>query len=199
MELSDLLLKPDELKVKESCFQVPIHPLIVHYPNQLETPTAKQYFHQAIHEWKKELTTYIKSLDPSCQEKREEKEWITRAFLKPERFKKQKFRNEQYGPFENNTQEDERNFSGYISIGRNLGSIYFHNTEEFHTFPYRRYLNLSEEKLKEYQIPHENNQIYTHKHHNIDHFPQALLLKTWAMIYLNQVLTEIHQETNLNH
>ena len=194
MELQNLLLTPSELIIRDSCFQVPIHPSIIQYQHKLETLNAEHFFHPAVNAWKKELRGYTKSLDLSSQEKREEKEWITQSFLKPERFIRKKFQTERYGSFENNTQQDDRGFSGYISIGRNFGSLYFNNTDEFHAFPYPKYLNLTEAKLAEYKIPGEEHQIYTHRQHNIDHFPQALLLRTWAMIYLNQVLTEVYND-----
>ncbi len=191
MELTDLILKPEELIVRNSCFQIPIHPLIVHYQNEFKTPTAEHLFRPAIRRWREELRIYAQNLPES-----EEKIWITQTFLKSEKFIKKRFQNECYGSFENITHQDERGFSGYISIGRNQGNIYFHNTEEYHTFPYPKYLNISQEKLTEYKIHTNQGKIYSFQHHNIEHFPQALLLRTWAMIYLNQVLIEVYHKNN---
>jgi len=194
MRLNDLLLKKEELPILyKNAFQIPIHPRLLDSSVHIDTGIAAGVFPQAADEWYEDLRKYTEQLDDG-----EEKEWMLDVFLKEEpRILKED--NKQFlRTWEDGVEHMENGLVGSFSISRNSGgTLYynpsFHPSKDLVPLSGGRYIRFSSEKLKEFSISQRSDmmEIIVYSHHNIDHYPGALFLRNWAMLYMNEVFKQV--------
>ena len=186
MKLDDLLLTKDEIPVRHlTSFFVPIHPLLLKPPHGLSPTLAQEAFPQAEQEWKIELTAYASGL-PSG----EERTWIEEVFLgkkSPRSDPEFPFLTPPPFTFNVKTLADENGFVQHLSIGRNTGNLHF-TGEETAYLP--AWTLLSPEKILAYQC-NASGEAYAYQHDNIEHRPSALLMRNWALLYVNAALRQV--------
>lgn len=199
MKLDQLLLRKEELPILNgTSFVVPIYPALLREDIQLDPQIAHQVFPQAAQEYHQDLAAYIETM-----EDRQDKKWYKEVFLKEgvqfgTHFGRQTILD---GTWEDLVQTDETGFAHVLSINRNAGgSLYFNKGDMFSC---NRYIsppqvNFSPEKFDAYAVhkfpDSEGVVAYAYGHHNIDHYPGALFLRNWAILYLNEAMKLLGEE-----
>jgi len=192
MKLENLFLKKEELPILyKTCFEIPIHPKLLDPAIQIDESIAQELFPQAAEDWYKDLKNY-------SPETNQEKEWIDGVFLK-EKPKIEKHLCNQYlfGFWRDEINFADNGFVTGFSISRDGGgSIYFNDWDDYDhhkTLIPNPYILFSKEKVKEfdYKKSERFSITFTYASHNIDHFPGALFLRNWAIMYMNEVFKQI--------
>jgi len=185
MELEKLLLTREEIVITETercSFVVPIHPsLIGDLPQSI--PQDPSYLLRSIPEairWTiKDLQTYITTGEGrriGTAEKvlrelpREDREYNQSSMISPGFTVIHTF---------------HKNCPYTMAISTNPG-LYI-DTERISSSTCK----FSEEKFAEYRNKRRQTHVWTT--HNIDHMPQALFLRNWAIAYHNELLKELHK------
>ena len=201
MELKDLLLKKEELPILyENCFQIPIHPMLLNPAVRIDCTLAKKVFPKVAEEWYNDLQEYAKTVEDV-----QIKEWILKVFLK----EKPKIK-EEFGDYVLNriwrseVSFSENGFARMLSINRNAGGTLYYTEGDFscrHFIPFEgeeRYIQFSEEKVRAFSIEihepmpgHLGGEMHIYASHNIDHYPGALFLRNWAVLYINSALEQV--------
>jgi hypothetical protein len=187
MNLKEITLKKEELPIlHQTCFQIPIHPKLLNSNIQINENLAQKLFPLVAKEWYEDLKKY-------SPKDNEEKEWINQIYLKHKPKITKEFNHQYLNEFwKDEIQTKDNGLVTCFSISRNGGgSLYFNqddsNCESFGIM----YIKFSEEKKKEFQIENEFNRMNVYAQHNIDHYPGALFLRNWAIMYMNEVFKEI--------
>ena len=191
MKLEKLFLTKDELPILyKTCFQIPIHPKLLEENIKIRKEIAHEVFPRAAEDWYNDLSDYVKNV-----EEKQTKEWIENVFLKnkPE-IEKFNGRQNILGCWSDDIMTKENGFARCLSISRDGGgTLYFNkgdsNCEAFSGI----YINFPKDKIEEFKINNtsEFDLFYSYAQHNIDHYPGALFLRNWAIIYMNEVFKEI--------
>lgn len=199
MGIEGLLLTKDEIPIiRETSFYLPIHPMLLDKGLNLDPEIAFRLFPQAVKEWHEELSRHTETL-PAGQTKT----WYQEVFLKGGlRIAEEKGFPRFRLPFGwgSEAYADERGFAQTLSVTRNSGSIYFNVTDDQcgwaifeDSIPGVRF---APEKLKGFS--HKNRvydgrrlfSLHIYAKHNVDHFPAALLLRNWGILYLNEAMKQ---------
>lgn len=200
MELKDLLLKKEELPIlRETSFFIPIHPTLLNPDIRLDSTIAKKVFPEAANDWYEDLRKYAESLEDESTRR-----WIEEVFLKqkPEvetEYSRQRVKSLYW---EDQTESDPNGFVRVFSISRDGGgSLYFNEGEidsrEFVSFEREiKLIKFPRNKLIEFGKPYslgdvEGVVLNVYSQHNVDHFPGALFLRNWAILYMNEALKQI--------
>ena len=166
---------------------------------------AQKVFPQAAREWYADLKKHRETpeLDDTT------KEWYDRAFLKKEPEIKIEFGHRCIldGMWKEELALDDNGFARGLSISRDFGgSLYFNQNDmccselTYLDGNAGRLLKLSTEKARAFSFNQtkldgkELAEIYIYSQHNIDHFPGALFLRNWAMIYINAAIREVTEK-----
>ena len=94
---------------------------------------------------------------------------------------------------------DSNGFAWGLSINRDAGGSLYFNKEDFSCKEFlfndlkNAYIKFSEEKAKHFAVENraEGAVVHTYAHHNIDHYPGALFLRNWAILYINSAMEHI--------
>ena len=199
--LENLILKKEEIPIlNETCFQVPIHPIFLSDHVSISENLAKEVFPKAVKEWYEDLIRYSDNL---CD--KNTKEYINEFFLKSSPNIEKKHGNQIITPlcWEDNILTLENGFVCSFSIRRNSGGTLWFNKEDMNCRVFvslnNSYSLFPKEKIIEYvakdQIINpgdsdETASMYVYAQHNIDNYPGALLLRNWAIIYLNEAMRQ---------
>jgi len=198
MNIEELLLKKEELPIlRESCFQIPIHPRLLDETLEINPELANQVLPQVTDEWYTELGQYCETLKDE-----EAKAWIKGAFLKKGARVIQNLANPIFGGWTINVSLENSGFAEGLSIGRNGGgSLYFDskdtNCKHFVSFDSEGYIRFPRQKAENFALKIKDTPnlqgvvVYTYGSHNIDAYPGALFLRNWAIAYENEALKEI--------
>ena len=204
MEFEKLILRKEEIPILyENCFQVPIHPKLLDPTIKLDENIAKKVFAKAADEWYNELVEYADSL-----EEKNTQRWIREVFIK----KKPKIKKE-YGRqkldtlyWEDSVFNLKNGFASSLSINRNAGgTLYFNrdtiDSEGFALFNSPGgYIRFSKDKALEFSFDNriinlgegsEGVNVHIYNLHNVDHYPGALFLRNWALLYLNEAMKQV--------
>ncbi|MEK6823940.1 MAG: hypothetical protein AABY06_02790 [Nanoarchaeota archaeon] len=190
MKLEQLFLKKEELPILyKNCFQIPIHPKLLDENIKIDETIAKRIFPRAAKEWYEDLKNYSPETD-------QEKEWIKNVFLKNKPKITKHFDLQILNGFwQDEINFNENGFTRCFSISRNTGgSLYFNNGDlNCETFIPNRYIQFSEEKIKEFEFKkiEKYPRVYKYAPHNVDDYPGALFLRNWAILYMNEVFKQI--------
>ena len=95
-------------------------------------------------------------------------------------------------------------FATCLSIDRDAGGTLYLPIDKHHEeYIYPPIVNFSKEKFEAYKafdLDLKNSLgVYAHvyEHHNIDHYPGALFLRNWSLLYLNEALKEVDSQLRL--
>jgi hypothetical protein len=191
MELDDLLLTKKELPILYgNCFIIPIHPKLLSDGISIDPKIANRVFPQVAAEWYDDLKEYVGNLGEG-----ETKTWIKTVFLKETPKITESYGHQVIKPgvWEDNVWTKENGLAHCLSIDRNAGgSLYIMEHPELIMLPY---VNFTPKKFKEFDTGEmdQDNAVTSHMYgqHNIDHYPGALFLRNWAILYLNEVFKQI--------
>lgn len=204
MLLEDLMIKKEEIPIlHENCFQVPIHPRLLNPNIKIDENHARAVFPKAAKEWYNELTEYSKTLGNKST-----KEWIEEVFLKKKpKIKKEYDQQIIYSlDWKDEVSTNERGFARFLMINRNNGgSLYFNQSDTLGSrafLPFNNsagYIRFSKNKCLEFDIENkavtigdeEGVMVYVYNMHNVDHYPGALFLRNWAILYLNEAMKQV--------
>lgn len=198
MRLEQLLLKKEELPIlHETCFIVPIYFRLLDEDIKINPEIANQVFPQAAKEWYDELKEYIETV-----ENEKTKEWYESVFLTHELKIKKEYGRQIVDPpgfWEDTVITGDNGFATGLSINRNVGGslgLPWENHTDQIIYP--PLVNFSPEKLKVYatlSFPNVKS-VYapTYSQHNVDHYPGALFLRNWAILYLNEAMKSVGKE-----
>lgn len=204
MKLDQLLLRKEELPIlgKPDCprFTVPIHPALLRPDVRIDPTIAYHVFRQAAQEYHTELTQYVATMQDE-----KEKVWYKEVFLKNPTVMTDKRGRQTIldGMWEDLVQTGENGFARVLSINRNVGGTLFYNSEDrscTHEYLSPPTVNFTPEKFAAYAVLEKNPNIIgvtgnAYSHHNIDHYPGALFLRNWAILYLNEAMKSIGGST----
>lgn len=195
MKLEQLLLTKKELPIHTiegtlSCpnFQVPIHPKLMDPNIKIDEQLANNVFPQAAKDWHEDLSKVAQN-----------DEWIKDAFLK-EKPNVEYARGEQTITsigWHDHVLTAKNGFASSLSISRNHGGTLYLDPNNLQGWIYRHHANFSLEKFKAYNSSGHHKAVaasaysYIYSTHNIDHYPGALFLRNWAILYLNEALKQV--------
>lgn len=195
MELSDLLLKKEEIAIlHKSDFCVPIHPRLTQPDIILPRDIAYDVLPGVVEAWQADIKELMVEYDPKYQD------WITEVFLSQKATLTDEGTRKIIKPthFEPVTRIDATGFCSSFSISRDFGgSIYFNKSDssarQLICPPFAKF---SPEKFREYGNgrpgPSEDSSVaFIYEQHNVDELPGATLLRNWAIAYLNAAMTHI--------
>lgn len=192
------LLKQEVPISRQNGFYPPIHPKLTLQDTNIDRDLARNVFSQAAKEWHLDLQEYTDKLeDPKL------KEWLQQVFLR----KKPKVNN-RHGRLELNILGWEANINcgknglaEVLSISRNAGGSLYCSSEFYRTYAIidDPRGGMPKEKAVEMSIDgkivqigeHQGVRIYTYNQHNVDHYPGALFLRNWVVLYLNEAMKGI--------
>jgi hypothetical protein len=198
MELEAILLKKEEIEIFEKTgFYVPIHPSLLDKSAKIDPALAKKVFPQAASEWYQDLKQAVEGIQDA-----QESKWIRETFLKEEPRIEVAYPNTPYAEqrlasvqWKDNMITDENGFARSLEINRNYGgTLYLSPNPMYISTPFIRF---SREKFSEYSygaptsVATDHGHAHVYLQHNVDHFPGALFLRNWAIIYLNGALKQI--------
>ena len=201
MEISDLILRKEEILVlSNGCFELPIHPLLTNPEIIIKPNLARKAFPQAVEEWYEDLKKYRETEDLD----NETKKWYDNVFLNEKPEVKMKYGSQIiFNDWTDDVQLDSNGFAGVLSISRNGGGTLFFNKRDHNCeYPvylgnndWTRYIRFSEEKAREFGFKETDGgkhiTAHVYAHHNIDHYPGALFLRNWGILYLNEALKSV--------
>jgi len=200
--LENILIEKNEIPIKyNTCFHVPIHPILIEPEIRLDPVLAPRIFPQVVVEWYDEMTTLAE-----LERDQETKKRYQSTFLK----QRPVIDNEKLVNFtvqwKPNVKTTKEGFAKLLSLGGNSGLLYF----------YPQYSNVSQgcvedvnpnkirftpEKFCEYSLPDlfqgdgvPGRDLYVYQQHNIEDLPTALFFRNWAIMYLNEALKSIEPE-----
>ena len=202
MDLDKLLIKKDEIPIIAKChFEVPIHPGLLNPNLNLDPKLANRLFPQATDEWYEDLQNYVEKIKEG-----EQKNWLREVFLKKEpKITQERDCQRIDGYWQDDTCLEPNGFARVLSISRNGGgSLYFIpddlSCESFISLDkdLNRYMKFPSEKAKLYakKIFEANERtsgaaiVHIYGKHNVDHYPGALFLRNWAILYLNEAIKQ---------
>ena len=200
MDLEDLLLKKEELSIRrETDFVVPIYPALLRTEIQLDPQIAHRVFAQAAQEYHQELNKHIETMKDE-----EEKKWYQDVFLRDPTVKPDE-RGRQFilnGMWEDYVLTSKTGFARALANdGVSGGSLYYNSDDSTcRGYVYPPVVQFSLEKFEAYsikKISQPGGIAYKYSSHNIDNFPQALFLRNWAILYLNEVMRELDRQGKL--
>ena len=203
MDIGDLMLKKEEIPILyERNFMLPIHPALLEPHSNIHPNLASHVFPQAAQEWYEDLRHYRETVDLDEQTKK----WVDDVFLaKLPEIRTEFGRQVTLISWEDNHETEANGFARAMSINRNFGGTIYFNRGDYgcRTFlPFGGYPNeyviFSEDKAREFGFDNmtlaEENKgtlVYVYNLHNVDHYPGALFLRNWGMLYLNEALKSI--------
>lgn len=196
------MLKKEEVPIlHERCFEVPIFPKLLSPDIKLDENLAKIVFPTATEEWYSDLIEYSKNL-----EDKNTKKWIDSVFLKKKPKIKKEF-NDQFLDtlyWKDQVFTLKNGFASSLSISRDAGGTLYFNSDDMFSPKFisfdssAGYIRFSKEKALEFKIgdviklPNniEGVKVYIYNMHNVDHYPGALFLRNWAILYLNKAMKQ---------
>lgn len=204
MEISDLILRKEEIPIiHESCFELPIHPLLINPETMIDVGLASKVFPQAAEEWYEDLKAYRETKNLCAQTK----EWYDNFLLNEKPEVKVEYGRQSIfdGVWVDDVELNDNGFARGLSISRNSGgTIYFNEGEHNCQIIVRlgsggvlKYIKFPEEKAREFgfeEMELDSGKIilaHAYAHHNIDYYPGALFLRNWGILYLNEALKSI--------
>ncbi len=208
MNINDILLQKEELPIlttdycDDSRFCVPVHPALLRSDISLDANLPHTVFLQAAQEWYDDLQAVL----PLVSEE-ETEQWYQRVFLKEKpdverHYDRFRLKN---GTWESQVFPTETGFCSF-SISRDAGGSF---TPPEQKFLGSRYVRFTKEKFAAYACPdfpevHRDSHGrplgvlgYAYGHHNIDHYPGALFLRNWGILYLNAALKSLGERGKL--
>ncbi|HLD79561.1 MAG: hypothetical protein A2822_03240 [Candidatus Staskawiczbacteria bacterium RIFCSPHIGHO2_01_FULL_41_41] len=204
MNLDLLLLQREELPILHgTSFYVPIHPDLLKEDIRLDPEIAKGVFPQAAQEYHQDLAAYIETMQDE-----KEKKWYKEVFHKDPTVQTEHGRQSVLnGMWEDLAFTTDTGFAHALSINRNVGGTLFFNGEDrqcTRSYVFPPIVNFTPEKFEAYAVKEtslaelstiKTKGVYVNAYdqHNIDHYPGALFLRNWAILYLNAALKELHQ------
>lgn len=208
LQLEQLLLTKEELPLRlakephdltgfrHPFLVVPIHPKLFLPGLSINPSLAHDVFEQAAKEWYEDLKLYLDS-----PESEPERKWTYEVFVKPGlRFRKERGEQVVAISWSDFVRLSETGFAYVLSISRDgggtLGIAY---DEPEPGFIGKRDVLFTPEKFAAYAAPGEESTErhtlgYQYGHHNIDHYPGALFLRNWAILYLNAALKDLDEK-----
>lgn len=196
MDLEQLLLTKKEIPILYGkWFVVPIYPLLLRAEVEINPTIAHDVFPQAAEEWHTELKEYTSLLNNN-----EEKKWYEEYFLKePVQIKEKQGRQCVYPLkiWEDGVEYRENYFARVLSINRNAGGTLFWHEDVTPQYINPPFVQFSNEKFEAYKAEEMNFGkmkgvlAHAYDHHNIDHYPGALFLRNWALLYLNEAMRQV--------
>lgn len=199
INLDLLLLRKEELPIHHgTSFVTPIYPALLREDVQLDPQLAHQVFPQAAQEYHQDLTTYIETMQDE-----KEKQWYQEVFLKNPTVQTDEYGRQSIlsGMWEDLVFTTDTGFAHCLSINRNVGGTLFFNEEDIdcsrnYIFPPR--VNFTSEKFEAYAVEKLTGTAAVtanaYANHNIDHYPGALFLRSWAILYLNEAIKSLGEE-----
>jgi hypothetical protein len=200
MKLEELLLRKEELPIittaKRPIFNVPIHPRLLDDDLKTDPEIAHKVFAQVALEWYEELSQYTDRLGDKDMQI-----WYREVFIphKPvidARNGRQKI--SPSGMWEDMAVIGDNGFATGLSINRNAGGSLFVDVQRREQIVGPPTVLFSPEKTKEYATTYFPERIsffcHAYCHHNIDHYPGALFLRNWAIMYLNEAMRQAGEE-----
>jgi hypothetical protein len=199
MELEKLLLTKEEIPIiRGRSFILPIHPALLSDDVRLDPFMAQSMFPQAAKEWFEELKAHTDALSDEVT-----KGWYREAFLsegytvRTDPFGRQSMG--RFGLWEDLVINGVNGFATTLSINRNAGgSLYLpHDDKKQYICP--PMVNFTREKFDEFCAEDlgldylGGTYAFAYDHHNIDHFPGALFLRNWALLYLNEAMRSVRE------
>lgn len=195
MDLEQLLLTKEEIPILSGkCFVVPIYPLLLRTEVEIDPHLAHDVFPQAAEEWYAELTAYTSQLTDA-----KEKKWLEDVFLQEPVSITEKHGRQCVAPleiWEDGVEYLENGFARVLSINRNAGGTLFWHEDVREQYIHPPFVQFSKEKFDAYKaeemILKNAAGVFAHAydHHNIDHYPGALFLRNWAILYLNEAMRQ---------
>ena len=198
-------------------FNVPIHHSLLSVDVKIDPELANKLFPEAAREWYKDFQAYLTALEKSeSEEDKEEKEklkWYKEVFLPLGETVSIDLGRQCLGEiklWQDLVAVTENGFARVLSINRNAGGSLIFNPEAGPEYIGSRFVKFSEEKFKAYNVRHYTDSSgrkiempelpvpgsisYVYELHNVDHYPGALFLRDWAILYLNVALKEVHKD-----
>jgi hypothetical protein len=205
MELEKVLLKKEELPIEVNenlyspYFTVPIHPRLLDPNISMDKNLAREVFLRAAKEWYDDLRQYAKKI-----KNKENKNWIEHLFLGKKLSIKEEHGSQVVYPvrWEDTVFTSENGFAAHLSISRNAGgSLFFSKNESVQGIGFR-IVRFLPEKFLEYRCRISERDgdgsrgvaAYVYCQHNIAHYPGALFLRNWAILYLNEALKQVFEK-----
>ena len=196
MKLEQLLLKKEELPIlNDTFFTIPIHPKLLSNHIKIDPKIANKVFSAAVKEWHNDLKDYAKTL-----ENKETKDWIKRVFLKKKPQIEEAYGNQtvQLLGWEDGVLTLENGFASSLCISRNSGgTLYLGGSSGPLVLITDETCKFSPEKFLEFGSPIEGldgAEARVYHQHNVDHYPGALFLRNWAILYLNEAMKQVFKE-----
>ncbi|MDP3734166.1 MAG: hypothetical protein Q8R37_02970 [Nanoarchaeota archaeon] len=199
MQLEQLLLTKEEIPIlKGRFFTVPIYPLLLRTEIEVDPHIAHDLFPQAAEEWYAELTEYASQLTDA-----KEKKWLEEVWLQGPVSITEKQGRQFVSPleiWEDGVEYMENGFARVLSINRNAGGTLFWHEDVREEYIHPPFVQFSKDKFDAYKIEEMNvgnaKGVFAHAydHHNIDHYPGALFLRNWAILYLNEAMRQTFQK-----
>ncbi|GEM_PF-1657539 len=209
MEYERLRLTKEEVlvsRVGESdvCLYVPIHPKLILPETKIDPEIPNQAFERAAVEWYDDLEALAQSGNYSPKQV----QWWKEVFLADKRPRVEMYHGRQvmrYGnssSWENNHDLQDNGFMNNLSISRNgggsLGFDLEQNNCQYYIFTRRGRSPLQifdVEKAKEFSFGSckdgETFRVYVYAPHNVDCIPGAVMLRNWALAYMDEALRTV--------
>lgn len=198
MKLKEVLLTKEEIQIlSKTAFFVPIHPALLNDSANIDPTLAKKVFPQAANEWYQDLKQAVESVQDA-----QERKWIREIFLNKEPRIEIAHPNTPYAEqrlasvhWTDNAIKGSNGFATSLEISRDYGGTLYLSPDLVYIGT--RFVKFSPEKFSEYDYGAPSTETrdgcYTHVYlqHNVDHFPGALFLRNWAILYLNEALKQI--------
>ena len=199
MSLPDLLLTKEEIPIsKKAFFYLPIHPRLLDEHVRIGEHLAHEVFPQAAQEWYSDLQDYAEKL-----EDQETKKWITSVFLHKELEIKEEYNRQAVDPpgyWECHVITSPNGFARVLEMDQiNRVSLYL-NSEHMIINIFSKdtdtiipQTGMTSEKLREFTVnPQEEPfPVPVYHHGNIEDYPNALFLRNWGMLYINEAMKQV--------
>jgi len=210
MKLEQILLKKEELPIRtiegtlsNPVFTVPIHPKLLSPDVKIDSILASKVFPKAAKEWYVDLNKAVKNANDA------DRTWIKGDFLKKKAYAKKVYAKIYSGNYiltgtgwQDDVLTNENGFATSLSISRNSGGTLYLDPNQKFEFVHKLYVNFSPEKFREYRCENFNPDkdcsqgtwTYVYSKLNIDYYPNALFLRNWAILYLNEALKQANAQ-----
>lgn len=198
MELEEILLKKEEIEIFEKKgFYVPIHPRLLDESVSIDPALGKKVFPQAASEWYQDLRKAVVRIQDV-----KERKWIREIFLKEEPLIEVSYPNTPDAEqrlasvqWTDHVIKGNNGFATSLEISRDFGGTLYLSPEP--VFIGTHFVKFSPKKFAEYSYGpltrETTDSCYAHVYlqHNVDHYPGALFLRNWAVLYLNEALKQL--------
>lgn len=190
MRLKELFLTKEEVPVDDRAVvvHIPIHPKLVDPNKNIDRDIALKVLPRVAADFRGDIKRYLELPDAH--------EWIRRAYTKPPRLIRMGLNYVLDGVAVFDYHCNPNGLVNTFSIDDG-STIYFSTEEsyggEYLDSPKARGSRLSPRKVSEFSVKRtpSGHLLYFYNQHNIETYPQALILRNWAIHYMNRVFKEV--------